>query len=256
MPRLITATEARQYLGALNEGLAHHAAEGTLDTDTARRAQAALDKFTTTYRVIGNLPDAPARPERRSGRGDGQTSGGGQRSKWAASEKSTDFLFRLATERGLVTDELLKAAVGWTRAELRRDQKRTSQAIDAIKALPRPAAVRPVRAQTSPQVGDGFYYYQGQAVKVQRSLSSNRLYAKVLTLHTEGTETWSTWELTPNLVGKLTPEDAMTPERARMLGSDPTSALYGWCFKCGARLTDEHSMADGIGPYCKNKMGW
>lgn len=48
---------------------------------------------------------------------------------------------------------------------------------------------------------------------------------------------------------KLRPETKMTLEQAKHYGK-----MYGMCIKCGRTLTDEVSIAEGIGPVCAGKM--
>lgn len=55
----------------------------------------------------------------------------------------------------------------------------------------------------------------------------------------------------PGAIKKLRPEMKMTLEEAKAFGH-----LYGMCCVCGAILTDEYSIANGIGPVCGRKKGW
>jgi hypothetical protein len=142
-------------------------------------------------------------------------------------------------------------------------KSQASRLIDALKraplldepkpVAPRPAVVRPAARETVPE---GFYYVadpEGDYVaKVQLNLAGTRKYAKRLCVYLDG----SSWEYTPGLVEKLTPEMALTEEQATRMGTDPNSPLYGWCCICGLRLTNELSIELGIGPICRGKMGW
>ena len=60
----------------------------------------------------------------------------------------------------------------------------------------------------------------------------------------------ATFEFERGAIRKLTSDMKMTLEQAKEFG-----ALYGMCCVCGAILTDETSIANGIGPICGSK-GW
>jgi hypothetical protein len=144
-------------------------------------------------------------------------------------------------------------------------KSQASRLIDALKRAPlldEPKSIRlgvgPVAAKVPARetVPEGFYYVadpEGDYVaKVQLNLAGTRKYAKRLCVYLDG----SSWEYTPGLVEKLTPEMALTEEQATRMGTDPNSPLYGWCCICGLRLTNELSIELGIGPICRGKMGW
>lgn len=95
-----------------------------------------------------------------------------------------------------------------------------------------------------PLVGEGMYRVNGVIYKVQRAVhGSGHLYAKRL----EGER----FEYAPGALNSLSPEDKMTLEECKEYG-----ALYGVCCVCGRTLTNEQSIADGIGPICAGKAGW
>jgi hypothetical protein len=88
----------------------------------------------------------------------------------------------------------------------------------------------------------GIYFLDGTVYKVQAAVrGSGRLYAKRL----EGTS----FVMSPGAVRQLHAEDKMTLEQARAYG-----AVYGVCCRCGRTLTDETSIAAGIGPVCAEKI--
>lgn len=82
-----------------------------------------------------------------------------------------------------------------------------------------------------------------EVYKVQRAVhGSGRLYAKRLT--DDG------FEYAPGVIARLSREGVkMTLETAKMYGQ-----LYGMCCRCGATLTDEASIAAGVGPICATKF--
>lgn len=93
-------------------------------------------------------------------------------------------------------------------------------------------------------------------VKVQLNQSGTRRYAKRLHVVQELVEgtiqvTSATWEFEPGLMSKIRPSHILTEEQAAEFGK-----LYGWCCICGRRLTNEESIARGIGPVCAGKQGW
>jgi hypothetical protein len=89
---------------------------------------------------------------------------------------------------------------------------------------------------------EGMYFYEGRVVKVQRAVhGSGQLYAKELVN--------GTFQMVPGLVRKITQAHRMTVEQAAEYGQ-----LYGICVRCAAPLTDEESIARGIGPVCAGKI--
>lgn len=105
---------------------------------------------------------------------------------------------------------------------------------------------------------DGMYRLDGEIYKVQHAVhGSGKQYAKRLTQKpqtfefTRGFEggNW-TFVYAPGVVHKLRPEHALTIEQAKEFG-----ALYGTCCVCGRTLTDERSIAEGIGPKCAQSFG-
>lgn len=99
---------------------------------------------------------------------------------------------------------------------------------------------------------DGMYQTKdGSVYKVQiAKQGSGRLYAKKLTEHQaeDGTISWS-FEFAKGAVHRLQASDKMTLEQAQEFGK-----LYGVCCRCAADLTDEESIARGMGPKCAGKM--
>jgi hypothetical protein len=74
-------------------------------------------------------------------------------------------------------------------------------------------------------------------------LESGRLYAKVLR--------GGRFVFAPGKIYELKPENRMTLDDAAAFGK-----LYGQCCVCGRTLTDEVSIANGIGPVCAGKGWW
>jgi hypothetical protein len=104
------------------------------------------------------------------------------------------------------------------------------------------------QADPSPKVTEGMYRKSdGVIFKVQRAVNgSGNLYAKELV--NDYGDHW-TFRYAKGAINTLTLEDKMTVEQAREFG-----ALYGTCMICGRTLTDEVSIAHGIGPICEGRM--
>lgn len=103
---------------------------------------------------------------------------------------------------------------------------------------------------------EGMYVYKNQVYKVIVAVhGSGHLYAKRLEVsqHEEGTELEGkpkgTFVKATGMLRFLRQEHKMSLEEAKRYGS-----LYGFCVRCGATLTDEGSIAAGIGPICAGKM--
>lgn len=122
--------------------------------------------------------------------------------------------------------------------------------IDLLKSFPehtRPTTPRG-NAHYAP-VEDGFYVVAATddapelVLKVQTSPTTGRQYAKAL----DGTS----WVYAPGSIRKVRNGDAepLTLDKAKELGQ-----LYGVCVRCGRTLTDEGSIAAGIGPICAGKF--
>jgi hypothetical protein len=111
-------------------------------------------------------------------------------------------------------------------------------------------AARPAPA-ASTAITDGMYRKDGVIYKVQKAVhGSGNLYAKKLVIsEVQGDK--AGFEYAPGIVRKLTLADKMTLEEAKEFGQ-----LYGICCQCGATLTDETSIAAGIGPICAGKTSY
>jgi len=104
-----------------------------------------------------------------------------------------------------------------------------------------PELARPARPRRAPVTEDGMYLHEGRVYKVQvAKQGSGRLYAKRLD---EGTFVYES-----GAIYRLSADERMTLAQAQEYGR-----LYGICCRCGAELTDEKSIEDGIGPVCATK---
>lgn len=108
------------------------------------------------------------------------------------------------------------------------------------------AAPEPVRHVTE----DGIYRRptDGAIFKVQiAKQGSGRLYAKRLevTPGADGERATATFTYVAGAIHTLRADWKVTADEAAKFG-----ALYGLCMACGRDLTDENSIARGIGPVC------
>lgn len=116
------------------------------------------------------------------------------------------------------------------------------QVAAVLKSIDRDGPSRPEATERPPAV-EGIYKVGDDVFKVQKS-QAGRLYAKRL-IATDGK---GTWEYAPGQVNRLSADDLMPLEDAMKFGQ-----LYGWCIVCSRKLTDEKSIAKGIGPVCEKK---
>jgi hypothetical protein len=119
---------------------------------------------------------------------------------------------------------------------------KASEMIDYLKPLPWKKTA-PKAAPAAQVTEDGMYQDpEGVIYKVQiAKQGSGNLYAKRLIVE----EGQGHFEYAAGAIRIIKPEWKMTLEQAAEFGS-----LYGVCCKCGAALTDEESIARGIGPIC------
>lgn len=124
------------------------------------------------------------------------------------------------------------------------DRKGLSAAIDqlikmrdAFRDRSREQAATAPSAPAKAEVPEGMHYVDGTVWKVQRS-QHGRLYAKELV---DGRFEYRG----ARPLAALSDATMMTLEDAQEFGK-----LYGVCCRCAAVLTDEDSIAAGIGPVC------
>lgn len=122
------------------------------------------------------------------------------------------------------------------------DQERAQEEAEAARVPTRRAPAE-----------EGMYRKDGVIYKVQIAVHGSRKpYAKALVPHdTVAGQPRPPWhfQYTPGAVRELGPEHKLTLEQAKEFG-----ALYGTCCVCGKTLTDEKSIAAGIGPVCARKF--
>ena len=162
----------------------------------------------------------------------------------AASDAQMAFLRTLAEEHGE------EVRTSYTKAEASDEITRL---VGLREAAPKGEIRTPARTQKVTE--DGMYRTpDGEIYKVQVAVhGSGRLYAKKLVALDEpkvmkkGTKTHD-FVFESGALAKLTPEMKMTMDEMKEWGK-----LYGTCCKCGLTLTDETSIAEGIGPVCGDR---
>lgn len=158
-----------------------------------------------------------------------------------ASQKQIDLINRLKGERDL-TGADIRRSLELGREQWRLGQFGTGEAsalIDDLLAAPRPEA--PATPAPAAEAPEGMHKLGPNIFKVQRSPQTGRLYAK--RLDGKGDD-WG-FVYAPGAIRSLSTETVMTLDQAKEFG-----VLYGTCCRCGRTLTDEASIAAGIGPVC------
>lgn len=114
-----------------------------------------------------------------------------------------------------------------------------TQLITALKGCPK------LQGPTAPtQAPEGMHLLRGEVFKVQIAVhGSGRPYAKRLE---KGS---GEFVYDKGAIRNLSEDTLMTLEQAKEFGH-----LYGRCCRCGRTLTDEGSIAAGIGPVCATKF--
>lgn len=166
-----------------------------------------------------------------------------------ATEPQKRFAFQLTRTR-----EVLKDYADLSNEDLERKVGQMSKAeistyISKMQEQPERLTVVKRRGELE----DGIYRLpDGTIYKVQQAVHrSGWQYAKRLVVTENGTESTVSFVYEPGGISRIRPEYAITKEEAEKFGQ-----LYGVCVLCGRTLTDEGSIAAGIGPICAGKMGW
>lgn len=160
-----------------------------------------------------------------------------------ATGKQIAFLKNLLVERGLSLSNEELSALNKNDAS-----KKISELLNTPKVT--------VPNKTSQIVTEAGMYRNpatGEIFKVQKAVhGSGHLYAKRLVVvdHEHNPATADVYfEYASGAVHQLRPEWRMSLEEAKAFG-----ALYGTCCVCSRVLTDEKSIAAGIGPICARKV--
>ena len=142
-----------------------------------------------------------------------------------ASERQVSYINTLIAERGYPEPIDLTTLTSRSASEL----------ITKLMALPK------LTSGSAKSLAQGMYHLAGEIYRLKESRETGRLYAKRLTIDNK-------FEYAPGIVYRLTSDDKMTLEQAKAYGVET-----GFCCVCGAFLTDERSVSEGIGPVCARK---
>lgn len=185
--------------------------------------------------LIDRLIDRPAKP--------------GTSNVRLASEKQVNLILKLAGEKQLnnfAQPELLK-----DRAYVEKlPVKDASQLIDALLAAPRKQVERKVEKSWD---AGAYITADGRIIRVYLGQQSGKMLSTEL-VDATATDRNDAWHYL-GLASKNVPSDArlMTPEEAEAASAG--SADHGWCCVCGRELDVPESVARGIGPVCRAKLG-
>ena len=123
------------------------------------------------------------------------------------------------------------------------DKSRASHAIDTLRSAPK-TAPKPVAAS----LDEGVYRKDGVIFRVHRSRESGNLYAKRLEFDLFGGSK-PRFVYAKGAITALAPTHKMSRDEAKAFGVET-----GICCVCGAFLTDEKSVSEGIGPVCAKRF--
>lgn len=90
---------------------------------------------------------------------------------------------------------------------------------------------------------EGIYRNNLGIFRVKTNVGNGRRYAEKLDIETQKFEYYK------GAVTRLRPETRLTLEEAKAFG-----AMYGFCVACGRTLSNEYSIAAGLGPICASKF--
>lgn len=156
--------------------------------------------------------------------------------KVPATENQITLLIKLLAEKIEDPAEALNA-IKWVN-EHKLSKATASAKISKYMAMP---SVRKAFSST-PELAEGMYRVGETIYKVYRTRETNRLVTKTLT--EEGFEYSGMKPL-----ATIKPEHRMTLDEAKEYGK-----VTGTCCVCAAKLTNEKSIAAGIGPVCGGRV--
>jgi hypothetical protein len=180
-----------------------------------------------------------------------------------ASEKQVAFLTRLAGERDHDIPALHALIAQAEEGTI--GKKSASLAIDILLGLPR----KPIVHADGDALTEGYYSLNGDTYKIVKAKHSDNLYAKVLRAEREceghadgpvmGEDFYcdgtcqparASWEYVPGGMRVMAGATRLTVEEAAERGH-----LLGCCVICAKTLTTPQSVALGIGPVCRKRLG-
>lgn len=150
-----------------------------------------------------------------------------------ATERQVSYLTTLLNDRVFDTNKRDEALAKIRLGDL--DKSTASSLIDSLLRAPKVRAAAP-RVELS----EGMYMHDGKVYRVKRS-EAGHLYASELV--------GRKFQFARGMMRVIQPEDRMTLEQAKAYGVE-----YGICCVCGRLLTNEVSVAEGIGPICSGRL--
>lgn len=158
-----------------------------------------------------------------------------------ATESQIDYLRSLLASRKVDAD--YRADIESRLADGTLDKGRASDAISTLRVAPKAVA-----AAVKPNVEEGMYRKGGVIFRVHRSRESGNLYAKRLELDLLSNDK-PRFVYAKGAIMALTSDDKLSRDDAKAFGMET-----GICCVCGAFLTDDKSVSEGIGPVCAKRF--
>lgn len=155
-----------------------------------------------------------------------------------ATENQINYLRSLLASRVVASD--IRADLEARLADGTLDKARASSAIDSLRVAPKATAPKV-------ELAEGVYRKDGVIFRVHRSRESGNLYAKRLEFDLFGSK--PRFVYSKGAITALAPDHKMSREDAKAFGVET-----GICCVCGAFLTDDKSVAEGIGPVCAKRF--
>jgi hypothetical protein len=159
---------------------------------------------------------------------------------YPATERQVDYLISLLASRVVASD--YRADISARIDDGTLDSRTASSAIDYLRGAPKPDAV----VANSLPVGM-YRTTDGTIYRVHESRESGRHYAKRMEYDLFSDKPRFVYDR--GAIMRLTMENRMTLAEAKAWGVET-----GFCCVCGAFLTDERSVAEGIGPVCAKRV--
>lgn len=156
-----------------------------------------------------------------------------------ATENQINYLRSLLASRVVASD--VRSDLEARLADGTLDKARASSAIDSLRVAPKAAAPKV-------ELDEGVYRKDGVIFRVHRSRESGNLYAKRLELDLLSNDK-PRFVYAKGAITALAPTHKMSREDAKAFGVET-----GICCVCGAFLTDDKSVAEGIGPVCAKRF--
>lgn len=154
-----------------------------------------------------------------------------------ATERQVSYLTSLLDDRVFDTDKRNEALAKIRLGDM--DKTTASSLIDSLLRAPKVRAAAAAAPRVELEEG-GMYMHDGTVYHIRRS-NAGHLYAVKLV--------GRKFEFVRGMMNVLTPEHQLTLEQAKAYG-----VQYGVCCVCGRTLTNEVSVAEGIGPICAGRF--